>query len=167
MEYLQHNGFPFAERIALAGAADKGDVKVCPGVISEVKNCASKKLPAWFRELAAEIKNANAEHGFLLMKPEGIGRTRVGQWWAGMLVGDFEKLCIQAGDADPELDAILPGHNFLAKLPSAIAALTGREAYVAIHPRGVEDLRYWYAMTQLEHMVRLLRRAGYGSEVLS
>lgn len=167
---MGHGGFPFAERMALGGAKDKGDVKVCPGIVAEVKNCATIKLPQWFREVTAEKENAGAKHAFLVVKPAGIGRTRVGEWWAGMMLGDLAELLVEAGGPSVyEHPVWLPGHRFLADLPIHIRALSNLDefGYVGIRPTGVEDLRYWYAMTQLEQIVRLLRQAGYGSEVLS
>ena len=165
-DYLGSSGFPYAERIALGGSKDKGDVKVCPGIISEVKNCATIKLPQWFREVTAEKENAGAKHAFLVVKPAGIGRTRVGQWWAGMLLGDLAELMVEAG-GPPVVDepVWLPGHRYLDVLPERIKDLSGLSefGYVGIRPAGVEDLRYWYAMTQLEQIVRLLRKAGYGN----
>lgn len=170
VEYLQTNGFPFAERIALHGNKDKGDIKVCPGVIAEAKNCKTLKLPAWFAELAEEIGNANAKHGFLLIKPEGIGRTRVGQWWAGMNVQGFSDLHVEAG-LPPLLESPvwLPGHRYKDELPGRVAELRNLLGFgfVGIRPTGVDDLRFWYVMTQLEQIVGLLRLAGYGSEVLA
>lgn len=170
VEYLQSSGFPYAERMTLSGAKDRGDIKLCPGVIAEAKNCATLKLPSWFGELAAEIKNANAKHGFLLIKPPGVGRTRVGQWWAGMTVEGYSALHLEAGL--PELISApvwLPGHQYKAELPRQIAALSGvpEFGYVGIRPTGVDDLRFWYVLTQLEQIVRLLRLAGYGNEVLA
>ena len=38
VEYLQSSGFPYAERMTLSGAKDRGDIKLCPGVIAEAKN---------------------------------------------------------------------------------------------------------------------------------
>lgn len=169
VEYFGVNGFPFAERVALGGAKDKGDVKLCPGVISEVKNCATLKLPSWFSELYDEIGNSNAKHGFLTIKPPGIGGTRIGQWWAGMTVEHFSELHIEAGYPEIMADPVwLPGHRYKDALPGEIAKLSQRQdfGYVGIRPTGVDDLRFWYVMTQLEQIVRLLRLAGYGNEVL-
>lgn len=166
VDYLCSSGFPYAERMALNGAKDKGDVKVCPGVVAEFKNCATIKLPQWFREVTAEKANAGAKHAFLVVKPAGIGRTRVGQWWAGMLLGDLAELLVEAGGPDIVDDPVwLPGHRYLDVLGDRIKDLAGMAefGYVGIRPAGVEDLRYWYAMTQLEQIVRLLRKAGYGN----
>lgn len=170
VEYLQHNGFPFAERMTLSGSKDRGDIKLCPGVIAEAKNCATLKLPAWFAELSAEITNANAKHGFLLIKPAGLGRTRVGQWWAGMTVEGYSALHREAGlpPMIAELE-FLPGHRYKGELPGRIAALRDHQefGFVGISPTGVMDISSWYVMTQLEQIVGLLRLAGYGNEVLA
>lgn len=163
------NGFPYAERIALSGANDKGDIKVCPGVIAEVKNCATLKLPEWFRELEAEVANAGAKYGFLLIKPKGLGRTRIGHWWAGMTVGSYSALHEEAGLPDLiEAPVWLPGHRYKEALPRELMALSNcpEFGYVGIKTAMPTDISSWYVMTQLEQIVRLLRLAGYGSEVL-
>lgn len=36
-EFLRDNGWPYAERRALAGVTDKGDITGCPGLVFEVK----------------------------------------------------------------------------------------------------------------------------------
>jgi hypothetical protein len=63
----------------------------------------------------------------------------------------------------------LPGHRYKDELPGRIAELRNLLGFgfVGIRPTGVDDLRFWYVMTQLEQIVGLLRLAGYGSEVLA
>lgn len=79
--YLQANGWPFAERRALAGALDKGDVTGTPGICWEVKAGARLDIPGWLRETAAEQANSNSRFGLLVVKPKGVGVTRVAEWW--------------------------------------------------------------------------------------
>lgn len=57
---LQANGFPAAERRALAGANDKGDVGGISNTVIEVKDCARQELAAWLDEAAQEAVNARA-----------------------------------------------------------------------------------------------------------
>lgn len=68
---LRDNGWPHAERRALAGAADKGDVAGIPGVVVEAKAAKAITLAAWADELAAEVTNAAADIGVLWVKRRG------------------------------------------------------------------------------------------------
>ena len=60
--YLRGSGFPLAERRALAGVADKGDVSGVPAVI-EAKNCRRDELAAWVDEATSEAVNAGVDVG--------------------------------------------------------------------------------------------------------
>lgn len=82
VKYLQENGFPDADRSPLRGKLDKGDVTGVRNVVIEIKNHKTYTIPTWLRELEVEIANAGTEHGFVVAKPNGIGNTRVGDWWA-------------------------------------------------------------------------------------
>lgn len=82
VRWLNEHGFPTAERRALTGANDQGDVTGIPGVVIEVKNHKSYKIPEWLKETLAEKANAKADIGLLIIKPNGVGDTRVGEWWA-------------------------------------------------------------------------------------
>ncbi len=63
--------FPHVERRTLTGSADKGDIAGIVGVVIECKNAAAIDLAKWSRELDAEIHNANADLGFLIIKRRG------------------------------------------------------------------------------------------------
>jgi Holliday junction resolvase len=67
VRYLQQ-WWPAAERRALSGNKDKGDVAGIPGVCIEVKAAKDQKLAAWQRETLAEMKNAGAEACMLVVK---------------------------------------------------------------------------------------------------
>ena len=82
--YLKEHGFPYAERRALAGINDKGDVSGVPGVVVEIKNCKRLELAAWIDELVAEMRNAAAPIGAVVHKRKGT--TKVGEWYATMPV---------------------------------------------------------------------------------
>ena len=84
VKYLKANGFPDADRSPLRGTLDKGDVTGVRNVVIEIKNQKTYSIPAWLRELETEISNAQVEHGFLVVKPNGVGASRVGDWWAIM-----------------------------------------------------------------------------------
>lgn len=103
VRYLQSNGFPGAERRALSGSADKGDILVCPGVIAECKAWTSfsdADVTEWWHETATEKKNANASVALLIVKRKGlIGQPgnawcwRQGEW--GYWHAQFLSLAIQ------------------------------------------------------------------------
>lgn len=101
VRFLQANGFPQAERRALHGAVDLGDITGTPGVCWEVKggeaakNASDGLVEQWLAEADAERRNAGAEIGVLVVQRRGIGPRNAGRWWAiwsrqlgvGILVG--------------------------------------------------------------------------------
>ena len=103
-------GFREAERLPLAGAADKGDIRLIrdPLVILEVKagkaaqNASWPQIQAWLRETQIERNNAwkdlthpqkiNREfHGFLVSQRKGYGIGRVADWCIWSI--DDDRLC--------------------------------------------------------------------------
>lgn len=162
--YAQHSGFPFADRLTLKGSADRGDVGWCPGIISEVKDDKSFDYSGWLQETAVEKANAKAEHAFLVVKPAGVGFTRVGMWWSVMYSGDWVELHRAAEYRAPLPSPYvqLPGHNYKKKL-AGMASHVGFKGVVEIAPVGVKNERDWYIVTRLEQQVELLRAAGYGN----
>jgi Holliday junction resolvase len=67
VKYLQ-TWWPAAERRALAGNKDKGDVAGIPGVVVEVKAAQRQELTKWQRETLAEQDNAGASACVLVVK---------------------------------------------------------------------------------------------------
>ena len=102
VKYLVEYGFPHAERRAMTGALDQGDVSGCVGLVWEVKNHKAYHIPAWIAETVEETKNAKADFGILAIKPNGVGLTNAGKWWAVMTVEDMVKLLRDAGYGDPQ-----------------------------------------------------------------
>jgi hypothetical protein len=90
-------GFHRVYRLGKQGFKDKGDIGGIDDVCIEVKNHGVYKFGPWMKELAAEKANKAARIGALIVKPKGIGKTRVDQWWVTMTVGDFQRLLIEAG----------------------------------------------------------------------
>lgn len=91
--YARGNGFPFAERRALHGTTDLGDVLMAPGFILEIKGGAVAEalregdLAGWMDELAEEQANTAAVFGrpvagMLVTKRRGYGPARAGYWFA-------------------------------------------------------------------------------------
>jgi Holliday junction resolvase len=67
VRYLQ-NWWPAAERRALSGNKDKGDVAGIPGVVVEVKAAKTLQLAAWQRETLVERENAGVDLCVLVVK---------------------------------------------------------------------------------------------------
>lgn len=89
---LHRAGFIHAERRALAGALDKGDILGVPYWVFEVKahDNYGGKLPQWLAELDQEIVNAKATHGVVWHKRRGKGRAE--DWFVTMSGGQFIRL---------------------------------------------------------------------------
>jgi Holliday junction resolvase len=60
--------WPAAERRALSGNKDKGDVAGIPGVVVEVKAASRLELAKWQRETYAELANAGVSACVLVVK---------------------------------------------------------------------------------------------------
>src|SRR5690606_41690620 len=91
VRYLQANGSPHAERRALRGRQDAGDITGTPGICWEVK---ARKRPisdtdvaAWLVETETEAAAADAEIGVLVVRRPGVGEAHAGRWWADMRLG--------------------------------------------------------------------------------
>jgi hypothetical protein len=80
VRFLQANGYPHAERRALAGAQDRGDVAGIPGLIIEVKNADKMELGMWMNELARETPVGDM--GVVWHKRRG--HTSAGAWYVTM-----------------------------------------------------------------------------------
>ena len=84
VSYLREHGFGGAERRALHGNTDLGDILVCPGVIAEVKaghaawNASDNQMSAWWDETCVEKNNAHAERAFLVVARY---RKPAQDWW--------------------------------------------------------------------------------------
>jgi hypothetical protein len=91
--------WPHAERRALNGSKDRGDVAGVPGVVFEVKSGARLELPAWLRETEAERVNDRADYGVLVVKLKGYGDARAHEWPAVLPVGALLELLAAAGYA--------------------------------------------------------------------
>lgn len=71
VDFLTRHGFPHAERRALNGALDKGDIAGIPGVVIEAKNCKTITLGAFVDEANRERDNAAACIGVAWVKRRG------------------------------------------------------------------------------------------------
>lgn len=97
VDHLRAAGWPAAERRALNGSKDRGDVAGLPGIVLEVKSGARIELPAWLRETETERVNDGAIYGLLVVKPKGMGTTRVGDWPVVLPLAAALRLLKEAG----------------------------------------------------------------------
>jgi hypothetical protein len=135
------NGFPDAERLALAGASDQGDVRLCKGVIVESKAGASARsagpvqLAAWAAETETERRNQGADFGVLVVQRLNRAVPGAGGWAA------FLPLWAVLGLADPDTP---PQSDGDPTDPASHGVLTA----------------LW--SSTLDDVLRLLRWTGYG-----
>jgi len=92
--YLQARGWPHAERRALHGKHDRGDVAGIVGVVIEAKSAARVELAAWLDEATAEADHRD-EYGVVWFKRRGHTHPQDGYV---LMDGDtFVNLLIQGG----------------------------------------------------------------------
>lgn len=95
VHHLATNGFPSAERLSLAGANDRGDIRLRtnPVIIAECKRAQrGVRLTPWMRELDDEVDNAAARYGLLIAKQRGAGDRSVGRWFTVMREWQYHHL---------------------------------------------------------------------------
>jgi hypothetical protein len=92
---LRVHGFPHAERRALTGSQDQGDITGCPGVVWEVKggqaarDASDHQIAVWLAETEVERINANATVGVLVVQRAGVGPANAHRWWAVMRLDNW------------------------------------------------------------------------------
>lgn len=170
VDFLKEHGWPYAERRALAGSLDLGDITGCPGLVWEVKATSHDfHMGAWMTETLDERRNAKADHGILVVKPPRFGEKKIGHWLAVMVAWDFEQLmgklddsqlCVISEPAHYVQGAVLTDlvQFSVSLLPRLVAPVLLRRP-----PGTKDDPKNWYHITYLAHMVSLLRKAGYGT----
>lgn len=128
VKYLRDNGFPGAERRALAGTHDLGDLIGLGPVVVEVKagkaaeNASSGQVEAWMVETETERKNARADIGVLVLKRKGVGDTRTGLWWAYLPARTVVGL-LDPGSSLDEALSTAPAFTVRLTLADAVRAL--------------------------------------------
>lgn len=171
--YLRTAGFPYAERLALQGGKDRGDITGIPGIVIEVKACQEYSFNGWLKEALVERDNAGADFGLVVAKPRLVGTTRTGEWYALMYAYDYLALLSQASKQSREDLRVWTkeanGNSFTTTiardLKAAVAdqkASDSTHSCVRIAPKGVKDPTMYYVVTTLAQMSDLLVRAGYG-----
>lgn len=96
VRYLQQ-WWPAAERRALSGNKDKGDVAGIPGVVVEVKAAQTQLLTKWQRETLVERQNAGATACVLVVKRP---YKPVAQWDAYLTRSPLDNL-MDFSEGDP------------------------------------------------------------------
>ena len=95
VRYLQSKGWIHAERRALHGNLDKGDITGTGPLVWECKYHKTLDLSGWLRETEQERQNANATHGILIVKRRSYGEP--GDQYAVMRLSDMVELLKEAG----------------------------------------------------------------------
>jgi hypothetical protein len=93
--YLQESGWPYAERRALNGNHDRGDITGVAGACIEAKSASRVELAEWLKEMQTEKANANATVGAVWFKRRG--KTSPGDGFVLMDGNQFVQLLKEAG----------------------------------------------------------------------
>lgn len=95
VRWLKDNGFPYAERRALHGSFDKGDITGCGPLVFECKAKKAHDFSGWLKETEVETTNAEADYGVLVVKRNGYGDGA--DQYAVMKLSEMVRLLKQAG----------------------------------------------------------------------
>ena len=171
--YLQAHGFPHAERRRLTGTKDKGDVAGTPGLCWEAKYAGTgPKWWTWMKETLIEQVHAQADYGILVVKPTGVGVTRIHLWYAAMSWTSWVKLSASTAStvgvwvmAGPRL--FRPDFQQQLWLLDFSARQAGHAggAIRLYKPGNEPNLHTHIVVTQLDQMVAMIRHAGYGDPI--
>jgi hypothetical protein len=82
--FLRANGFPRAERRALAGTQDRGDVAGIPGVVIEIKNHQTAQLAAWIDEALRESGADTPDYELGVVWHKRARKGSPGDWYISM-----------------------------------------------------------------------------------
>lgn len=99
VEYLRWRGFPHAERRALAGGKDKGDIAASPNLVIEAKSQARHSFAEWLDEATIEGENAGADVALVWAHRRGKGSP--GDGYVVMTGATAVRLLRMAGYGDP------------------------------------------------------------------
>lgn len=166
---LWRHGFPYAERRALAGAEDRGDISGTPGLCWEVKDAKTWKVAEWMRETETERVNSKADYGILVVKVPGVGAANADRWLTVMDSLSAERLLAQATEFRPQVFRVveMPAVGIAAGL----AQMVERERHCGSTPVNVKVRKRlsvfdrepgFYDLMRLDVRCRLLVDAGYG-----
>ncbi len=99
VEYLRESGWVHAERRALTGNNDKGDITGTGPLVWECKNHQKLSFSAWLEEAEIERDNAKANYGIVVAKRRGKGKPQ--DQYAMMKLSWLIKLLQEAGYINP------------------------------------------------------------------
>lgn len=131
VRWLQTNGFPNAERRALRGTQDAGDVTGTPGLAWSIKGGHMAKTASdgyirdWLAALELQRANARADIGILVQQRAGAGPANAGRWWAWMPLDAAFRVCaVSLGYAAvrPAVDPRIPVRLTLADAAALLRA---------------------------------------------
>lgn len=94
VEYLSQHGFPYAERRALSGSLDRGDITGIPGVMIECKAEKSITLAEYADEVKVQTVNAGAQIGVAVVKRRN---RSPGDAYVVMTLTTFADLLVDVG----------------------------------------------------------------------
>ena len=101
--YLRDHGFPHAERRALTGGKDLGDINAAPGLVIEAKDQARHSFAEWLDEATTEGRNAHADVAAVWAHRRGKGSP--GDAYVVMTGEQFVRLLRAAGYGSPLEDS--------------------------------------------------------------
>lgn len=118
--FLAANGWPHAERRALRGRDDAGDLTGAPGICWSVKGGEAARaagdgtIALWLAELDKQRGHAKADLGVLVLQRRGYSGDRAGSWWAVVAIGDL--MALKNPDTPRDMRCIWPVRLLLADL---------------------------------------------------
>lgn len=100
--YLQTQGALHAERRALTGSKDRGDIAGIPGVMIESKDHRRDGLPGFIDEVDVQKANDRADIGVCWHKRRGTADP--GKWFVTMTGAQFVDMLRLTGHLPPRED---------------------------------------------------------------
>lgn len=156
VEYLKDNGVLHAERRALAGANDKGDITGLPGVVFEMKATLKIALAEWIGELKTEMVNAGTVVGAVWAKR--VGKQSPSEGYIITTPAVFLRLLTEAGyikstecscpNVDITTVSEIPGSRTTKGLDPSCPAGCGEKV---INDRTKTEIRAW--LDEVEKLV--------------
>lgn len=105
VKVLQTRGWPSAERKALTGAIDLGDITGTPGLTWQVKGghmaegASDTEVNEWLEDAVDQAKAAGSDVGILVWKRKAVGAANAHRWWSAMRAVDLAELLTCGADA--------------------------------------------------------------------
>jgi hypothetical protein len=115
VRYLTEHGFPHAERRALTGSQDRGDIAGVPGWVLEAKNCSATSLGVWMDEAIVEQARDGADYSAVWHHRKGKASPADG--YVTMTGAAFVRLIRQAGYGDRGTPAVAKCPNPSCDVP--------------------------------------------------